>query len=211
MAANRPDPIVRESEARASVDELTRGLAEDARRAGLLPPMRAIEDVAKHVTAETIARHEDQFRNGVPEKAKAAPVRSSSTARLDQGRLSDDLGEAVKIVRPFDKARHAARAKAVADVREAQMAAKRLALLLSIAPGSDGQAQWVYPEWAERIHKTHRETAALSKNLELSRKEVDSNAADAVLAILDQSVASFGEWRAPKPAKDSPLVFGPKG
>lgn len=211
MFKGGPDAVVREAEARASVDELTKGLAEDARRAGQLPPLRAIEDLAKQVTAETIARHEDAFRNGTPKAEKVK--RKGSAARIDQGPIVDDLGVVTKVERHFDSKRHAKKAKAkavaAADLIEARLAGERVALLMKFAPGSDGVAQWVYPEWAERIHRAHRETLSLSKNLGLEPGKAESDAADAVLAVLDASNTAFGDWRHPKGSDGKPLYFLP--
>jgi len=211
----KPDPIVREPEARASVDELSKGLAEDARHNGVMPPMREIEKFAQEVTREQIARHEERFRNGVPEKRGG---KAEGVATIDRGTFTDDFGTVEKVVRAFDPARHAAKTKAlasVADSLEARLADMRLAMLLAwkttdgkiVRQRHDASDVECFPEWAARIRKTWEETLRLSRNLTLNTAEANSNAADAVLKLLDESSATFGDWRHPKGPDGQPLYF----
>lgn len=207
--APKPDPIVREKEARASVEELTKGFAADAHANGLLPPIRKIEEYAQEVTREQIARHEERFRNGVPD---AKPIaQPGSPATIDRGPFEDDLGLVEKLERGFDPKRHAAKTAArkippAADIVESRLVDMRMKHLLQVRD-VNGSREWVYPEWATRIHKAYSETLALSKNLELPDADAKSNAADAVLKILDQSNAVFGDWRHPKAPNGQPLHF----
>jgi hypothetical protein len=207
--SNKPDPVVREPEARASVDELTKGLVADAERAGVLPPMREIERVARQVTHETIARHEDQFRNGVPDQQPKPTPSGAGPARLDQGSFTDELGDASIIRRPFDAERWRVKTKAVslADAIESMRVRERLGALTSFEKGPDGRPRERFPEWAARLRKAYTETLALSKNLGIPHKEAESNAADAVLKVLDESSATFGDWRHPKGEASRPLIF----
>lgn len=214
-AATKPDAVVREPEARASVEELTKGFAEDARHNGLLPPMVEIEKFAKEVTREQIAIHEDRFRNGVPDAKTARPA-AGGTATIDRGPFEDDFGKVEKIARPFDPERHARKAKNVspADVLEAKLVDDRLALLLSwktpegriVRHRTSADDVEAHPDWAARIRKTWSETLALSKSL-ASGTNAHSDAADAVLKILDASIATFGDWRHPKGPDGKPLRF----
>lgn len=207
--SNKPDPVVREPEARDSVEQITKGLAEDAQRAGILPPMREIEKLAHQVTHETIARHEEHFRRGVPDQ-DAKPQRQGEGAKLDQGSFSDELGDASLITRPFDKERHrqkTAKTVPLEHAVEAALVSKRLGLLCSTEKGPDGKPRERYPEWAERARKAYAETLSLSKNLGIPHAEAESNAADAVLKVLDESNAAFGDWRHPKAPEDRPLII----
>lgn len=215
--APKPDAIVREPEARASVEELTKGLAEDARRNGVLPPILEIEKFAKEITHDTIARHEERFRNGVPDaKLVRGGNTGASPATIDRGSFEDDFGRVDPIARPFDAKRHLAKAKRIdpADVLEAKLADDRLALLLSWTTPTgrisrhrtSAEDSETYPEWAARIRKTWTETLALSKNLDPGAN-AHSDAADAVLKILDASNATFGDWRNPKGPDGKPLRF----
>lgn len=213
MDAPKPDPIVREAEARASVEELTKGLADDAHHNGRLPPIREIEKFAQEITREQIARHEERFRNGVPDAKPVtrAPVDTGGQAKIDRGTFEDELGTVERVERAYDPARHAVRVKLVpvAEALEARLAEMRLALLLKVDT-VNGQARERFPDWAERIRKAWAETLALSKNLGVDAPEARSNAADAVLALLDQSNAAFGDWRHPQGPDGRPLYFLPK-
>lgn len=216
MATDKPDAIVREPEARASVEELTKGFAEDARHNGVLPPMLEIEKFAKEVTREQIAIHEDRFRNGVPDAKPITRPAANGTATIDRGPFEDDFGKVEKIARPFDPERHARKSKAVAasEALEAKLADDRLALLLSwktpagriTRHRTSADDVEVYPEWTARIRKTWSETLALSKSL-APEANAHSDAADAVLKILDASNATFGDWRNPKGPDGKPLRF----
>lgn len=213
--STKPDAIVREPEARASVDELTKGFAEDARHNGKLPPMVEIEKFAKEVTREQIAIHEERFRNGVPD-AKAVRPATGGTATIDRGPFEDDFGTVEKVARPFDPERHARKRKIVAatDAIEAKLADDRLALLLSwktpagrvVRHRTSADDVEVYPDWAARIRKTWSETLALSKSL-APGANAHSDAADAILKLLDTSNATFGDWRNPKGPDGKPLRF----
>lgn len=206
----KPDPVVREKEARASVEELTKGFAADAHANGLLPPIRQIEEFAQEVTREQIARHEERFRNGVPDP-KSLDSLSGSPARIDRGAYEDDLGTVEKVERAFDPKRHAAKTAArkippPAEIVESRLVDMRMKHLLQVRD-VNGSREWVFPEWATRIHKAYSETLALSKTLELPDADAKSNAADAVLRVLDQSNATFGDWRHPKAPNGQPLHF----
>lgn len=215
-AAPKPDAVVREPEARASVEELTKGLVDDALHNGILPPIAEIERFAKEITREQIAIHEDRFRNGVPD-AKPIMRGQGTGAKIDQGEFQDDFGTVRKVERAFDPKRHAAKAKAIplADAFEARLVDMRLAHLLSyVTPegrtvrhptGPEDKER--HPEWAARIRKAYSETLALSKNLDQPIKDAQSNAADAVLQVLDASNAVFGDWRYPKGPDGKPLYF----
>lgn len=213
MSGPKPDAIVREPEARDSVEELTKGFAEQAKMNGVIPPMREIEKYAQQVTADTIARHEDQFRNGVPDHAPVARTEGSA-AKLDRGSYSDDIGDVVKIDRPYDATRLALKTRVVpaSDLIESRLVDERMRMLLSWENSPDGKQRERFPEWAERLRKAYTETLALSKNLGIPHKEAESNAADAVLTVLDASNVTFGDWRFPRGRTASPpMIFISKG
>lgn len=215
MSAPKPDAIVRETEARASVEELTKGFAEDARHNGKLPPMVEIEKFAADVTREQIAIHEDRFRHGVPDAKPVRPA-ANGVATIDRGSFEDDFGKVEKIARPFDPERHARKAKNVSasELLEAKLVDDRLAFLLSwktpegriFRHRTSADDVEAHPDWAARIRKTWSETLALSKSL-ASGANARSDAADAVLKILDASSATFGDWRNPKGPDGKPLRF----
>jgi hypothetical protein len=200
----KPDAIVREPEARDSVAVLTEGLAEDARRAGVLPSMREIEKYAQEVTREQIARHEIAFRNGVPEnKDLAAPAESA--ARIDQGPIDDGVGTVTKVARAYDAERHAQRRGKWVPLHVAVENAcvrARLDLLLGIEDDGKGGQRERFPEWAERIRQTFMQVQAQAKFIDLDQKAQQNAATDAVLKLLDESDMTFGRdlgpWRHPK-------------
>jgi hypothetical protein len=215
-AAPKPDAVVREQEARASVEELTKGLSDDAHHNGILPPIAEIERFAKDVTREQIAIHEDRFRHGVPD-AKVVARGQGTGSTIDRGAFSDDFGTVTKVERAFDSKRHAAKAKTIplAEAFEARLVDMRIAHLLSYVtpegrtvrhPSGPGDKER-HPEWAARIRKAYSETLAMSKNLDLPKREAESNAADAVLQVLEASNATFGDWRHPKGPDGKPLYF----
>jgi hypothetical protein len=199
MADNRPDAVVREPEARASVDALTEGMAEQARLAGHIPPMRLIEEFAQETTRETIARHEDLFRNGVPEVKPAAPA-GGSPAKLDN---LDEEG-AKKIARPLDLERLAekrGRWVPLEHAAEAALVRARIEFLMTYDKVGNEHVRR-FPEWVARLQKVYTETKSLAANLALDDREQQSVAADAVMKLLDESDTTFardlGPWRHPK-------------
>lgn len=200
MADNRPDAIVRELEARASVDALTEGMAEQARLAGHIPPMREIERFAQETTRDTIARHEDRFRNGVPDVKPVRPV-GESAAKLDNLGPGD---EASKIARPLDLERLAqkqGRWVPLGEAVEAALVRARIEFLMSYDKVGNEHVRR-FPEWVARLQKTYSETKVLASNLALDDLEQQKVAADAVMKVLDQSDMTFardlGPWRHPK-------------
>lgn len=207
MADDKPDPVVREREARASVDALMKGLADDARKAGQLPPMVEIEKVAREVTHDTIAKHEDQFRNGIPEKTPV--VGAASSARLDRGEfaLEDEVGPVEVIRRDYDPTRHAAKKAARRlppehELRHAICARQRFDFLSQwvVEPGEKPREK--FPDWAERLRRAFTTVYEMAKTLGMTEAEKQNAGADAVLKVLDESDATFaqelGPWRSPK-------------
>ncbi len=204
--ARKPDPVVREESARRSVAKLTAGLVADAKAAGVLPPMRVIENYAQEVTRETINRHEDQFRNGVPDAKPVTPP-SASPAKLDQGPYEDEFGTVTKVSRTVDAARlrevrgAPPTMQQVAEQYEAACFAARVQMLLSYTV-ENGKHQPVYPQWEQRIHDSWAKTTAMARVAGMSTHEQNNAATDALLSLLDESDTTFGRefgpWRHPK-------------
>ena len=176
--------------------------------------MREIEKFAQEVTRDTIAKHEERFRNGVPDVVpKPKPPDTGGPAKLDRGSFEDALGTVERIDRPFDPERLAAKRATRApdsEVLEAALVKERLDLLLGWHKAGREQVE-NFPEWAERIRKVWSETLALSKNLDVPDAEARSNATDAIMKVLDESNARFGDWRFPRAPDGRPIYFVVKG
>lgn len=204
MSDAKPDPIVREKEARDSVDALTQGLAADARSAGVLPPMYEIEKIAHEVTRETIAKHEHQFRNGIPEKPANV---AESPARLDRGEfLFDEEAPAQVIRREYDPTRHAAKRAAKRmppehEIRNAICARGRFDFLSQWITEPGKAPREKYPDWAEKLRKAFTSVYEMAATLGMTEAEKQNVGADAILKVLDESDAVFaqqlGPWRNP--------------
>ena len=204
---DRPDPVVREAEARESVRRLTEGFVADAHSAGVLPPMREIEKVAQEVTDRVIKRHEEAAAKGLLDEKPAPNLDPASPARLDRGEFLDEaeLGKAQKIERKFDPERHAAKTRKLVPASEqfeAVCARARLDYLLSWERHEDGSRVRRFPDWAEKCHRAWVEAARFADRLGMDEKSVESIAADALLKVLDDSDVVFardlGPWRTPK-------------
>lgn len=212
---------VDEADARAAVDTLVKGIADDNRRAGALPDMRAIEAFAHQIVGDTVARTE---RTEVPKLDKPTVQQGA-----DPAAKRDDVKSFSRSVGTFDwnpttntfTARHlserakrklAKRNRAPVDAEDArlqQLLRERCALLMQ------------YPEWGEKLVKAYMagmyvevkrclaegmhtitEVEELPPGLEA---RIRSTGTDYALSVVEDSNRLFGDWKSPK-ATDKKLI-----
>lgn len=185
MSDNRPDTVVREEQVREAKDRLATGLAADARASGRVPDARAIENFANAAVQEQVARHEDVFADGPPEKPPPAPAPAEVRPPEGAEAIARPLGAfdwdtapggSMRPVGPVSPrlARRAAKQKNVDPLLK-----ERLDFLLGM------------PDWNVKI------IAAWEAGLIASRGDLTVATAHA-MKVVETSIRLFGDWRTPR-------------
>jgi len=181
---------VAEETIRETKDRLLEGLTDTQKRMGALPDVKAAEDWAVPILMQEVAKVEEERERGLLAKPAAQP------APDEVRKIDEDTTFVRRTIGTFKIDWKTGQVEAQGPIRlrqrqgpppgEQQLLDQRLALLQR------------YPEWRKRVMEAWFSDAN------------QSNAADKVLAVLEDSNRLFGDWRFPRPTAET-LIFGPRG
>jgi len=192
---------VKEVVGREAIARVLEGVTDTQRKGGMEPGGVEAENFARDVVEQQIKRHEETSE---PVHRKGS-AHTTSPARLDRGELPDD-------------------AKAIGDtmsgpIQEMTPQARRhmfgikLPLIDMLMLARLNMLRQV-PEWDARIQAAwiSGEHAAMMSGSELERTDAyrrHVRQTEAVFKVLDESSATFGDWRRPKTNGRTKLIFTP--
>lgn len=225
--SEKPDAVVSEETARKSVDRITKAVVDAQKMAGAAVPDPAIaEDFARQCTGEAIKKHEEKMALAAI-TAPTAPDRvpQESASRLDREEVGDDM---IAIhARPLDKhnpknlspqARKHLFGQAPLAVQE-QLIKDRVELLggkVTLVIQNGRMAQVLvggYPDWQAKLTKAYLDGDTKAMTSGVFEDRVDprrrgSIIADEVMKVLEESNATFGDYRFPKTPEDPKIIIG---